>query len=465
LTVTDADVERVKAYDKAFTDIFKRGGTSSTPIVQQLAVELSPISLRVMEAQIKELTGKLKGKDVIDLLPPIEETKKKLDDESEAYEKAIKRRQTLNASELSNELLLSAKRFNDGIISQEEYEKAKLDIHKKYSVNGLDFLIEELQHEKDFAFKGLEVTQDVADRQAALDERINKAKLDREELLAAKKEELAAKTSEKLKAIAEASFDLGTSLLDARYERELNHIQDLIDANDKYYAKQIENITNSNLTDQQKAEQTAVLKAEQTAKDDQLQKRMRDEKLKQAKFDRDAQALKIFGEAVYAHFAIIAAFATELNPLAGLGYALANDALAAIQIAALFAKPLPKYALGTKDHPGGAAIIGEGKHDELVEMPDGRMFVASSPMLLNLPQHTQVTPLSDDSILEQAMSKLTSKTISATTNRNVNHSEQLLRDLLNETKKANKKQNKFHFNFKHDPTWQRYKDGYFDRNQ
>jgi hypothetical protein len=71
-------------------------------------------------------------------------------------------------------------------------------------------------------------------------------------------------------------------------------------------------------------------------------------------------------------------------------------ALGAAQLAKVAATPVPTYAEGTDAHPGGLAVVGEGKHNELVQMPGGISFIADKPMLLDLPLNTKVLPLTDD---------------------------------------------------------------------
>ncbi|MDB7686114.1 phage tail tape measure protein [Enterococcus faecium] len=56
--------------------------------------------------------------------------------------------------------------------------------------------------------------------------------------------------------------------------------------------------------------------------------------------------------------------------------------------------PIPQYAKGTEGHPGGLAMINDQKglvHEEYVQMPDGRGFIAKGrDLLVNLPKGAQV---------------------------------------------------------------------------
>lgn len=56
---------------------------------------------------------------------------------------------------------------------------------------------------------------------------------------------------------------------------------------------------------------------------------------------------------------------------------------------------VPKYKQGTKGHPGGVAMVGDGTGSnagsELIETPDGKVFLSpDSPTLMNLPKGTKV---------------------------------------------------------------------------
>lgn len=53
--------------------------------------------------------------------------------------------------------------------------------------------------------------------------------------------------------------------------------------------------------------------------------------------------------------------------------------------------PIPEYKNGTKGHPGGLAILGDGKMEEAYFTPDGRMGISpATDTLMNLPAGTQV---------------------------------------------------------------------------
>lgn len=60
-------------------------------------------------------------------------------------------------------------------------------------------------------------------------------------------------------------------------------------------------------------------------------------------------------------------------------------------------KALAKYAFGTKSHPGGKAIVGDGGKREVIITPDNKAYLTDDkPQLVDLPKGTKVIPSIDD---------------------------------------------------------------------
>lgn len=65
----------------------------------------------------------------------------------------------------------------------------------------------------------------------------------------------------------------------------------------------------------------------------------------------------------------------------------------AAQLAAAIATPLPKYAQGTKDHPGGKAVVGDAYESELILEPGKKArWSKDVPTVEDLLPHTKVIP-------------------------------------------------------------------------
>ncbi|UQD53809.1 hypothetical protein C0971_10000 [Bacillus methanolicus] len=55
--------------------------------------------------------------------------------------------------------------------------------------------------------------------------------------------------------------------------------------------------------------------------------------------------------------------------------------------------PVPRYAKGTKYHPGGPAIVGDGGGPELIRTPNGQVMLSpATSTLVNLPKGSEVLP-------------------------------------------------------------------------
>ena len=92
-------------------------------------------------------------------------------------------------------------------------------------------------------------------------------------------------------------------------------------------------------------------------------------------------------------------------------------AMGAAQVAIIAAQPIPKYAKGTKDHPGGLAIVGDGGKKEGIVTDNGLFITPDKPTLVDLPAHAQVIPdlsyiydrrglMSDYGLLEQRLKSM-----------------------------------------------------------
>jgi hypothetical protein len=278
------------------------------------------------------------------------------------------------------------KKLREGKISLKEYEDAKDMITSTAH-------LQELQAEADaiddqiFAYEllGADIT-DLEKKSFDIHKQIEEAKTKVTEDNAKKKLDIEKQLEDNKKKIAEKGFDFAVSLFDGGFEKRINQLQDEADANTKLKDAQIDRINKSSLSEQDKAAKLAQVNAQFQAKQDVLDKKKRDEQLKQAKFDRDAQVLKILGEAIAAHFKIM----SQLG-VAGLPIAISQDILAALEIGTLLAKPLPKYAKGTDSAPGGPSIVGEAGRELAIE-PSGRVKLFSEPTLTNLIPKTRILP-------------------------------------------------------------------------
>jgi len=138
-----------------------------------------------------------------------------------------------------------------------------------------------------------------------------------------------------------------------------------------------------------------VRKAEDEARIEKKRKKLEYEKAKQKK----AQAL------VDAAINIALAITSMLTAgIPGIVLAAIAAAIGVIQIAAIAAQPLPKYAMGTDNHPGGPAILGDGGKKELAISPTGGLYISGSrPEIKTMERGTKVIPDAQEYIRHQVI--------------------------------------------------------------
>lgn len=92
----------------------------------------------------------------------------------------------------------------------------------------------------------------------------------------------------------------------------------------------------------------------------------------------------------------------------------------AAQITRALATPLPEYKDGTEFHKGGKAVMGDGYEHELVQQPDGKVWITDkTPTVYDLPTGSSVLPLGTDILAiaqQMAMQKLALKGGAVTSN-------------------------------------------------
>lgn len=89
-------------------------------------------------------------------------------------------------------------------------------------------------------------------------------------------------------------------------------------------------------------------------------------------------------------------------PPASFIIAAAVAAAGALQIAAVASKPIPKFATGTDDAPGGLALINEQGPELIVHKGKGYMVGSDGPTLAYIPKHAQVYTAEETERIKEA---------------------------------------------------------------
>lgn len=317
---------------------------------------------------------------------------------------------------------LLKKQYANGEIGKEDYEKQLYDIGVKYAKARLETLMKEVEAEMALLDPSSEKYQDLEDRLINLQSQINGINYDdatkkREEWIDKFKEGLSGMNSAARDALGETagifeglsdimvdvaedgklSFEnmaqaVGkivsgiTSLMTDIYDARIENIEKEQEANDEAYDKEIERIEkleeNGAISTEEAEARKRDAEKKTAAKNEELEKKKAALQEKQAKWDK-------------ANSIIQAGIATALaitEALPDLVLAALVGAMGAAQIAVIAAQPIPKYAKGIKDHPGGLAIVGDGGKKEGIITDNGLFVTPDKPTLVNLPAHAQVIP-------------------------------------------------------------------------
>lgn len=320
------------------------------------------------------------------------------------------------------------KQYANGEISKEDYEKKLYDIGVKYAKARLETLMKEAEAEMSLLDPNSEKYQELEDRLANLQAQINGINYDdatkkREEWIDKFKSGLSEMNDVARDALGETagifeglsdimagvaedgklSFEnmaeaVGkivsgiTSLMTDIYDARIENVEKEQEANDEAYDKEIERIEaleeNGAISTEEAEARKRAAEDKTAAKNAELEKKKAALQEKQAKWDK---ANSIVQTTIATSLAIMKAYATA-GPIAGAVFAAIVAALGAAQVAIIAAQPIPKYAKGTKDHPGGLAIVGDGGKKEGIVTNNGLFITPDKPTLVDLPAHAQVIP-------------------------------------------------------------------------
>lgn len=317
---------------------------------------------------------------------------------------------------------LLKKQYANGEIGKEDYEKRLYDIGVKYAKARLKTLLAEAEAEMTLVDINSEKAKELQERIDKIQAQIDQLSLDDANK---KQEEWIDKFKSGLSEMNDAARDsLGetagifeglsgimadvaeegklsfenmaqavrkivsgiTSLMTDIYDARIENIEKEQEANDEAYDKEIERIEsleeNGAISTEEAETRKRDAEKKTAAKNEELENKKAALQEKQAKWDK-------------ANSIVQAGIATALaitKALPNLVLAALVGAMGAAQIAVIAAQPIPKYAKGTKDHPGGLAIVGDGGKKEGIITDNGLFVTPDKPTLVNLPAHAQVIP-------------------------------------------------------------------------
>lgn len=298
----------------------------------------------------------------------------------------------INAA-MSKELDEAAAQYSQGLINKEDYERKKQEITEKYAIKqaqlAIDLAKEQLNTPGLSEEDRLKLKEKIAQAEIALAEKVRDAKINAADDASEAYKKKMDKIAEAIQAISDllgGFADLGTAI----FERKMEEVEAEQDANDEAYDREVERIEKleeNGAISTEEAEARKRAAEDKTAKKNaELEKKKAALQEKQAKFDK---ANNIIQTIMATSLAIMKAWT---NPFAAPGIIPLIIAQGAVSLATIIAQPIPKYAKGTKDHPGGLAIVGDGGKKEGIVTNNGLFITPDKPTLVDLPAHAQVIP-------------------------------------------------------------------------
>jgi hypothetical protein len=126
---------------------------------------------------------------------------------------------------------------------------------------------------------------------------------------------------------------------------------------------------------------------------------------------QDAVAKKnqaMFEIALQTAINIAKALALPPTPGANITAAAVAGGLGAVQLGIAAARPIPAYKDGTKNHPGGLAVVGDGYKQEMILLPDGTVqLTPDKPTVMDLAKGAMVFPDAKDIDYNRLMANTT----------------------------------------------------------
>lgn len=293
------------------------------------------------------------------------------------------RRLSVSNKQRDEELKALNDQYNEGKISLQKYEQEKLKIEKKFSRESLTVqlanineLIEEYKKQgKDV--KELEATRANIEKQLS-DDVTNKKIANVKRLREVEKQ------------LAQETLDAITSIVNSDFERQLQQVEEQKEALEKKSSREIALTNAEAISKEEKEKKIALIEARTQAQREQLERRQRTIELQRARFEKAVTIGRIIADTAAA---VVAALGTKPWTPANIAFAAVTGAIGAVQLAKAIATPLPKFATGTEDAPGGLAVVGDGYRKELVVTPEGKLIETPAvPTVMNVPKHSIVMP-------------------------------------------------------------------------
>lgn len=184
--------------------------------------------------------------------------------------------------------------------------------------------------------------------------------------------------------------DLASTIFDAKIERIEEEQEANTEAGEAEQERIAELVEKNVITEEEGEARKRAAEAKTQKKQEELEKKKQQLKYKQAVWDK---ANNLAQAGINTAMSITAT--AKMGFPAAIPFIAIAGAMGAIQIATILATPIPKYAKGTKDHPGGLAIVGDGGRQEVVSYGGNMFLTPDTPTLIDMPKGAEVLPDAD----------------------------------------------------------------------
>lgn len=358
------------------------------------------------------------GADVEAVNAAFVEKRKQLDEEmaNENIERIskeyAKRNEELNTS-LSQELLMLRQHYNEELVAaggnaekraeiEEQYQRKVQEISDKYQMQQTSNLIaslnEQLQDADISADKREEIERQLANAKIKLGQQMEDAAKKANDSIVNDDNTAMERRLKNLEAWASKAQEVCSNvsaLFSAVYDGQIQHIEDLQEAESDRYDKEVESIESLANQGAITTEEAELRKREAQAKTEEKNKELAEQKrklqYKQAVLDKMNSISQIGISTALGIMRALAMFPPNV------GLATFIGAMGAVQTATALAQPI-QYAEGTKGtpHKGGYAVVGDGNKTEVVTLGGKMWLTPDTPTLVDLPRGAQVYPSVDD---------------------------------------------------------------------
>lgn len=314
-----------------------------------------------------------------------------------------------------------AKEYGNDESKYEEYEQKKTAIARNAALERLkvqksliDASFEALNVDKNMADEDIKASygeetldkvKDLKRQEADYIIAMNQLEIASSESASEKTEKAWKKAFDKIATYINSAMQVADSLVQlssAKTEQKINDLEKESEASEEWAESEkerVEDLEESGAISKEQADaRKAAIDDQAQLREEQIEQKKKEALKKQATYERAMSIAQIAWSTAQSIMA-----SAQLGFPAAIPFIAMAAAAGALQTAAVLATPIPEYAHGTEDHPGGLAIVGDGGKSEMV-LANGRMFkTPSTDTLVDLPQHAVVLP---DFAAAMAMQKL-----------------------------------------------------------